>query len=481
MSHPQILVADTRHFGRRRFPPLYDFAAKNGVRIREEKSRAAWWERSDGYRFFADRLGPFRLSLEALSLAELKALRHRGVGVFACAEDEMLRLLSGRRPGGPAFGSNSETIGQGFAAPDLREELLLCMAAAQDWVEFWHRLFDRNGPFLCAVADRGRAIHSRTLVEVASCRGIRTFVTDQFPSGRHFFFEEWTTLSCADWARVCEPDRFRPLVLPSDLAERERARAETYRRLAPIRAAVAARPPTEDLTLPFESPAADIALVLARSGEDLSLLDPPSAQAASPAVCRRVIAGILDHTNLAVAVRADAALARFLESWRDKLPENQRRRLRVGGATPLEILLTRAKLVVSFSTVLSIEVCRAGIKPVQLERTALDGGGFTHDFAGADEFLAALAAAPIDGFLSLDEYRGFEDFLARLVLLRLVPEGEEGVRKIASRLADPGHVSRLRECDFEVAPPASVWLTLANAAANPTAARRLAATWSDPD
>jgi hypothetical protein len=480
MSHPQILVADTRHFGRRRFPPLYDFAAKNGVRIREEKSRAAWWERTDGYRVFADRLGPLRRSLEALSLAELKALRHRDVRVFACAEDAMLRLSFGR-PGGPAFESNTETIAQSLVTPELREELLLCMATALDWIEFWHRLFDRDGPFLGAVADRGRAIHSRSLLEVASRRGIRTFVTGRFAVGRHFFFEEWTTRSGADWARVCGPDWFRRLVLPSDLAERERVRAEAHRRLAPIRAAVAARPATEDLTLAFERPAGDIALVLAGSDDDPSLLDPPLATAASPGVCRRVVAGILDHTDFAVAFRADAPLARFLELWREKLPANQRARLQVAGSTPLEILLPQARLVVSLSAALTIEACRAGMKPVQFGHTALHGGGFTHDFAGTDEFLAALATAPIDGFLSLDEYRGFEDFLARLVLLRLLPEGEEGVRKIASRLADPGHVSRLCECDFGVTPPASAWVTLANAAANPTAARRLAATWSDPD
>lgn len=481
MSRLPILVADTRYFGRRRFPPLYDFADKNRVRIWVEKSRAAWWERTDGYRRFGDRLASYCRRLENLSLAELKAHQHCGVGVFACAQDEMLRLLWRRRACRPAPERSVETIAQGFATPDDRQELLLCMAAAQNWIDFWHQLLDRNGPFLCAIADRGRAIHSRTLLEVASRRGVRTFVTELFSTGRHFFFEEWTPPPRAGRRCFSDGGWHRRLVLTADLAEGERVRAEAHRRLTPIRAAVAARPAREDLTTAFVARASGIALVLGGSDESPSLLDPPLAEAASPAVCRRVVAGLLDRTDFTVVFRPDALFAQFLEVWRDQLPANQQARLRVAGSAPLDFLLSQASLVVSFSAPLSVEACRAGLKPVQFEPTALAGAGFSHDFADPDEFLDKLAAGPIEGVLSLDEYRAFEEFLVRLVLLRLAPDGDEGVRKIAARLADPDHVPMLHDCDFGAKSPASVWLTLANALGNPTAARRLAATWSDPD
>jgi hypothetical protein len=480
MTFPPILVADTRHFSQRRFPPLYGFAAKNNVPIWAEKSRSAWWERVDGYRRFADRLAPHRRSLQGLSLAQLKAHRYRGIGVLACASDEMLCLLSRRRQAGPAPESNAAAIAQALAAADGREELLLCMAATQDWVDFWHRLLDRKGPFLCAVVDRGRAIHSRTLLEVASVRGIRTFVTDRFPIGRHLFFEERSP-SGAHLSALADPDWCRRLVLPSDLAERERVRAEAHRRLAPIRAAVAARPASEELAAACNPPAGDMALVLGGSPEEPSLLDPPLAEAAPPTLCRRLIAGILDHTDLRAVFHAGVPLATRLGAWRDALPASEQGRFRLAGTARLEILLSQAKLVVSLSAPLTFAACRAGLKPVQFGRTVLAGRGFTHDFAGPDEFRDKLAAGPLDGVLSLGEYRRFEDFLARLVLLHLVPEGDEGVRKIAARLAEPGHVPTLRECDFGAAPPASRWSTLAKAVANPTAARRLAATWSDPD
>lgn len=37
---------------------------------------------------------------------------------------------------------------------------------------------------------------------------------------------------------------------------------------------------------------------------------------------------------------------------------------------------------------------------------------------------------------------------SRALLLDQVPDGEEGIAKIAARLAEPNHVPTLRECDF---------------------------------
>jgi hypothetical protein len=481
MKQPSILVADTLHFSPRKFPPLYDFAARRGVRIWAEKSRSAWWERADGYHSLADKLAPHCPGLEGLTPPALMSHRYRDIDVFSCARVELLRLLPQHWAEAPTADGGGEPIAGDFAGAQQRREVLLCMAAAQDWIDFWHRIFDRNGPFSHAVVHRGGAIHSRTLLEVASRRGVRTFVADRFATGSHFFFEE-RTAPVAESSLLADPGWYAQLALPSDRSLRERLRAEAYRRLAPIRAAVVARPRREDLAAPFGDSATGIALVVGQPIGELSLLDMPLPGCAAPAICRRMIAGLLDRTDFQVVLQLDGPpLAPLVDAWRGTLPPQQRARLHTGAVAPLDILLPQAKLVVSGSAALTLAACRAGLKPVQLEPTALAGKGFTNDFADPDDFLDDLCAGRVDLGLSLDEYRGFEDFLARLMVLHLVPDGEEGAAKIAARLAEPNHVPTWRECNLSGAPAASPWRAIANAAANPTAALRLARTWSRSD
>lgn len=115
-----------------------------------------------------------------------------------------------------------------------------------------------------------------------------------------------------------------------------------------------------------------------------------------------------------------------------------------------------------------------GLKPVQIGRAFFGGKGFTHDFADPDAVVDALAAGDLGGCLSLEEHRSFEDFLVRALVLHLVPDGTEGVAKIAARLAEPNHVPTLRECSLSPAPRMSHLQTMSAAIANPVAALRLA-------
>jgi hypothetical protein len=476
MKRPPILVADAVHFSPRKFQPLYDFAAESGIRILAEKSRAAWWDRADGYRGLADRLVPHRQSLQSLSPAELTTHRYRGIDVFACARNEIVRLLL-RRWTEPWPETDGEVAARAIACAGAREATLLCLAATRDWIDFWHQFLDHNRRPHCAVAYRTSAIHSRSLLEVASRQGIHTFVADRFSTGRHYFFDEWRP--SADRPLLADPGWYGRLALPPDPAARERARAAAHRQLTPIRAAVAARSASEDLAAPIDAPKSGIAVVLGQLINDPSLLEAPRHRPASPAIYRRLIAGLLGRTDLAVALLVDAPpIARLLRTWRDTLTRDQRARFRIAEAAPLEVLFSQARWVVSLSAPLALEACRAGLKPVQFAPTALSGKNFTHDFAGPDDFLGELSAGRIDGGLTLAEYRAFEDFLVRLLLLHLLPEGDRGVAEIAARLAERNHVPMLRRCDFYDIPRASLWPTLIGALANPTAALRLAGAWA---
>jgi hypothetical protein len=487
MKRPRILVADAG-FGPREFPPLYNLAARGGVRLWAERSPARWRRLDGDYRPLADWLAPHRAELEGLKPAEIEAHRHRNLGVLGCARSELLRRLLPGWAAEPEPIRAAELVERASASPRHRETMLLCMAAARHWIEFWDETLARRGPFSHAVVHRGSSIRARTLLETGSRQGLRMFVAERCFTGRGFFFEERAP-PIANRSLLADPDWYGRLMLPHDPDRRDRIRAEAQARLSPILPAVTARPAAEDLAAtPFAGRAERVALVLGQAVNDLALIESPRPELCAPSIYRRLIGGILERTDLRVVFKADPderrqpAIGRpltlkLLGAWRDTLPAAQQARFRLMEAEPVEVLFAHADLVVSLSSPLMIDACQAGFKPVQLGDAFFGGKGFTHDFGDAEAFLEALAAGRVFGALSLDEYRRFEDFLARALLLHLVPEGEEGVGKVAARLAEPNHVPTLRECDFSPTPRFLHLQAASNAIANPVAALRLAATW----
>jgi hypothetical protein len=488
MTRPWLLVADTCCFDPRKFPPLFDYAATGAIRLWVEKSRASWWQREGNYRSLADQLARHRRVLKGLGAPELAAHRHCDIEIFACARSELFRVLLPKWAAQPGGICADEIIERASASAQDREDLLLCMAAARDWVDFWQAILAREGPFSHAVVYRGSSIYGRTLLEVGSRQGLRTFVADSFPGGRHFYFEERAT-PISNQSLLGDPDWHGRLTLPWDAQRRERMRAEAQTRLAPIRRAVDLRPALQDMVAtPFAGQTGPVAVVLGQPVNDLALIETPLSQSSAPETYRQLITGLLERTDFRVVFKADHDERRqpnidgpltlqLLAEWRETLPAAQRARFCLMETEPIGVLFCHADLVVTLSSPLLIEACQAGFKPVQLGRAFCGGKGFTHEFADAEAFLEALTGGDVDGLLTLDEYRRFEDFLARALLLHLVPEGEEGVGKVASRLADPNHVPSLRECDLSPSARVSRRQTMANALASPVAALRLLTTW----
>ncbi len=210
---PRILIPDTRHFGRRHFRPLHDLAADGQIRLWTERSRRSWWRRGGDYRRLAGRLARHLRELEAMPPAELPAHRHRGVPVLACARGELLRLLLPRWGGDAGPNRDPEMLERILACDRDREDLLLCMAAARDWVDFWLDVLARKGPFSHAVVHSGATIYARTLQEVGARQGLRLFAVERFAVGELYYFEERAT-PLPNRSLLADPEWRRRLTLP---------------------------------------------------------------------------------------------------------------------------------------------------------------------------------------------------------------------------------------------------------------------------
>lgn len=447
----RLLVPDTWHFHRRNFLPLFRWIRQSGAALRVDRSRRRWWKRHGDYRGLAQRLDRHVAALSRLSADELLARRHHDIPVFACARSELLCLLL-PRPHWIAGGSANDeeaVLRRAFVHAEDRTDLLLCMAAAENWIDHWRGLLAGDPAITHALVFSGSYIYARTLQQVGTRAGLRLFCLETFFTGNEFYFEERGT-PLPNRSLLADPSWYARLALPDDVAIRARLRAEAHRRLAAMRSRNVPAP----RRMPVLPPAAidtQTLLVVGQVLNDFSLIETPLPEASSIATYRELIEGVLDRTGFDVVFKAHPWERRrprigrpltleTLSAWRDGLPERWRSRLRLAEQEPLATLLPRASHVVSLCSQGLLEACEAGLKPCQIGSAFFGNKGFTSDFDGAGAFVDALACGAVRGTLDLAEYRLFEDFLVRALLLHLVPNAAEGATTIGERLTHRSHV-----------------------------------------
>ena len=242
--------------------------------------------------------------------AELAQYRHRGVEVFACARSGLLRglLLRWTEPIGP--NRDPEIFDRAWASPQDREELLLCMAAACDWLDFWHRTLDRGGKFSHTLVYRGSTIAARALQEAGGGRKLRLFAVERCSIGSGFLFEERVT-PLPNRSLLSDPDWYSSLRLPEQGPRYEDFRAEAHQRFLLRRDSNRARRSQTLLPPPFPRPGPEVVAVLGQAADDFALIETPLPELSAVAVYRRLIGGILEHTDrrIVFTVEARAMLA----------------------------------------------------------------------------------------------------------------------------------------------------------------------------
>jgi hypothetical protein len=155
-----------------------------------------------------------------------------------------------------------------------------------------------------------------------------------------------------------------------------------------------------------------------------------------------------------------------------RLSPNERARLRVIEAVPLETALPCVDLLVSFASPALIQGCRNGLKPIQIGQAVTDSGAFSHIFFDIDSFADALATGGLTGRLSVREYEQFEEFRRRLsgrTLATVHYTIEHGPRAAWRRARDPV----IRECCRSEWTWSSRIRAIASAIANPVVVWRL--------
>lgn len=77
-----------------------------------------------------------------------------------------------------------------------------------------------------------------------------------------------------------------------------------------------------------------------------------------------------------------------------------------------------------------------GFKPLQFGNAFYGGRGFTSDYICVDDFLSDVKNELISGYLSLDEYQSYEDFLVSALERELVSVHKSGILVLESKFKE---------------------------------------------
>jgi hypothetical protein len=304
------------------------------------------------------------------------------------------------------------------------------MAAGCFWIDHWDALLKTRGPFTHALVFSGSYIYTRALQEVATTAGIRVFTLEGFFTGNAFYLEERAT-PIANNSLLAREGFLGRLTLPRDPVAAARLRAEAHRRLADMRNKNVRADKSEIMPRLFADRGSGTVLVIGQVMNDFSLIETPLPEASSIAFYRRLISRLLAETTMTIVFKAHPwerkrynllapvtlmEMATFVE----RLEPDQRHRIKLLEYEPINAAFGYADWIVGLCSQGMLEACQAGFKPLQAGRAFFGGRGFTHDFDNADQVADALVAGNLPRRLSLDEYRGFEDFLVRALVLHLV-------------------------------------------------------------
>ena len=190
MGGRSFLLADNIHINERNFGGLLRFCSNRNVDFVRPKTPILPLDAFGDYVAKAEALREWVQKLESLSATELYAISNRGINLFLVSRAELLSFICVKPSWiGTQYGASRHDICE-RAYSDQKQHLVLNMAAAATWIEFWYQETLKVPRLSYVGIFSGSLIYARALIEIMKFRQGRTFVLESFFTGKHYYCEE---------------------------------------------------------------------------------------------------------------------------------------------------------------------------------------------------------------------------------------------------------------------------------------------------
>lgn len=450
-SKLNILLADDLHINVKNFASFHEFMEKQGATVKNINTRRAWITVYGHYEPMASVRERARL-LAKLVANELYTYQVRGVNLFNVARAEvMARVVVQPEWHEAHYPQTSRGIFDQLMEQN-KQVLMLGLAAAWDWLDFWTQALADEAQFTHACIFSGSLIYQRTLMELLRFTPTKVIVMETFFTGNDYYCEEKYE-PIANNTNLKHKTVFESLakVEQENLVDRERIKA--LNKVLTMNNKNVQQPDTGE-PLVFAN-AAKIVTIFGQVVNDFSLLEYRDIGLCSIAIYKELIHELAssgfnvvfkahpweeEKINIKRPLTRDA-----IRDYVITLPEALQQRIQVVDHYPIDKLFAVSHAVAGLNSQSLIEAAFQGFKPLQFGDAFYGKKGFTHDFTPAQvsEVVRRLQQGTLSGTLSLDEYRFFEDFLVAALQHFLVSCHNSGLNRLAQVFEMPSPIALL--------------------------------------
>lgn len=448
MSKVKILIPDGLHINKKNFASFFDFMESESVECHFESSRDHMITRFGDYRFDSS-IRRKSECLEKFSFEDLKQEKVHGIRLFEVCRAEFLSYVAVHPEWYDSY--YPESVGDLFELSYRRnkEDLLLNLAAAWDWIDFWCERVEALPEFDCACIFSGSLIYQKALIEVLKTKKTRVFLMESFFTGNDFYCEEKYD-HISNNSDIKFDAIYKSILLPDDknMLESEKNKALNKVVMANNKNVVQ---PLDGKELLFKDDNALTVVVFGQVVNDFSLIEYNGVGLASVRFYKDLIRVLVD-SGVNVVFKSHpweekknnvrAPLTRMeIESFVSD--QGMHEQVLVVDNYPIERLFSLADYVVGLNSQSLIEAAFHGFKPIQFGEAFYGGRGFTTDM-GITSLKSVgdlIVSGEISGKLTLSEYDEFEVFLMKLLQYHLVSVHPSGVLKLKEKILKKKYVS----------------------------------------
>ncbi|MPS87686.1 MAG: capsule biosynthesis protein [Comamonas sp.] len=444
-----ILVPDDLHLNQRNFPSFHKFITKTGSSVKFIKDRKDWVALYGNYESKVSELNEKARVLACLPADTLFNYNVRGVNLFKISRAETLSKVAVEPEWyDVAYPESSRGIFDKLLINN-KPVLMLCLAAAWDWLDFWSKTLADEKLFTHCCVFSGSLIYQRSLIELLRYTPTKVMVMESLFTGNDYYCEE----KYGPIANNCE---IRHKAVYESLAVELSANDMDKERVKAINKVILAKNKNveqpdfgEEITFPYSG---KIVTILGQVVNDFSLLEYRNTGLASISFYKDLIGELVKSgfnvvfkshpweekkTNIKTSLTRDILL-----KYISDLPEVEKCRIKIVDHYPIEKLFANSDFVAGLNSQSLIEAAFNGLKPLQFGNAFFGGKGFTGDYplTGCKDCVDDILAGNINGTLNFSEYKNFETFLCRLMQGQLVSVHDSGVSKIESIFLSPATI-----------------------------------------
>jgi len=437
-----FLLADDIHIKKKNFASLFSFCEPRGIAFVFDKEASLSKSAYGKYEECTEALADEKAIINSIPEKELYSFRHRNISVFEVARAEMLSYLASLKNWQKGhFGENAYDIFD-KALKENKEDLMLNMAAALHWIEYWyHRT--KNTPRLAYVGIfSGSLSYAKALIEIMKYRQGRVFVFESFFTGKHYYCEEKYG-PIANLSDIRHKTVLASIALESDQILFDSKKREVLNIIANMKNKNVSQPPSTGKRI---TKGAKTLLVLGQVLNDFSLLEVDKVGISSLAIYDDVISAVLSKTDYEIIFKAhpwehkkhNLHTSMTLQFLSDR---HKTSRVHFVEDHALNDLFDEACAVLTINSQSGIEAALRGFKPITLGEAFYGYNGFTHDVARSDinREIPLLLSSPDKLRLNIKEYDSLMSFLVRVIDRWLIAESGGNSER------------RLKEIFYEVA------------------------------